>query len=447
MTSLASNYTAPLTNLRRLFWLRTVMAVVIGAASWAAMVFYDIKLNPATIVGAVLLMLALNIFTWWRLGRPNPVTYLEMLTQLLLDMSVLTGLFYATGGYTNPFVWMYLLPLTVAAVSLPWRQTWLVAGLAVGSYTALMFWYQPLPMIPMDMSGMDMSSMAVDYMHMMHMSHKSGFSVHLLGMWAGFVVSAGVIAFFVERIGRNLREYDLLAAEAREKMLESERMLALGALAAGAAHELGTPLATMAVLTSELVREHAQDAELAAQLALLRQQVERCKVIISSIASSAGETRAEDGGRVALDVFLQQTVLRWQDTRPAVVLSWQVSGVAPAPMVVADRTLGQALVNLINNAADASPQRVEVTGGWSRDVLQLQIRDYGAGLSQDAAPKIGTPFFTTKEQSGGLGLGIYLARSIIERLGGSLNLQNHPQGGVSTEIRLPLRYLSVEGVP
>ena len=239
--------TAAFKNLLRMFWLRNVMAAVLALAGWAAMGLYDIPLPTHALTGAVLLMLGLNAGTWWRLGYAKPASDLELLIQLLLDMTILTGLFYATGGYTNPFVWMYLLPLTIAAVALPWRHTWFVAGLAVVCYSALMFWYQPLPMVAMDMSATGMEDM-----HMTHMQHNSGFSVHLLGMWAGFVVSAGVIAFFVERMGRTLREYDQLISKARERALESERMLALGSLATGAAHELGTPLATMAVLTREL---------------------------------------------------------------------------------------------------------------------------------------------------------------------------------------------------
>lgn len=442
MTSLTPNYTAPLTNLRRLFWLRMVMAIVIGTASWAAMFFYDIALHPVTIVGAVILMLALNVFTWWRLKRHNPVGHMEILTQLLLDMTILTGLFYATGGYTNPFVWMYLLPLTVAAVSLPWRLTWLVAGLAVACYSALMFWYQPLPMPPMDMSGMDMANMSAEDMHMMHMSHQSGFSVHLLGMWAGFVVSAVVIAFFVERMGRSLREYDSLIAETRERALESERMLALGTLATAAAHELGTPLATMAVIAGEMMEDCAEQPQLAEPLALLRTQIDRCKNILTSITASAGQQRAEDGRGQALDDFLQKTIARWQDTRPVTEFDCVLQGGLPAPVIAVDRTLGQALVNLLDNAADASPHHISLSGGWTRAELSLTIRDHGPGLSPEVANNIGTPFFTTKEDNG-MGLGLYLARIIFERFGGTVELANHPQGGAVTKVHLPLKALLV----
>jgi two-component system, sensor histidine kinase RegB len=429
--------TASSRNLRRLFWLRTLMAVLIGLASWVAIAAYGIALAPVVIIGAVVLMLALNAVTWWRLRRPFPVTDMEIMVQLLLDTAILSGLFYATGGYTNPFVWMYLLPLTVAAVALPWRYTWLIAALAVVCYTGLMFWYVPLPMMQMDMSGMSREDM-----HMMHMQHGSGFSVHLLGMWAGFVVSAGIIAYFVARIGNNLREYDRLIAQAREKALESERMLALGTLSTAAAHELGTPLATMAVVAGEMAQDCAAQPHLAESLALLRNQIDRCKEILTSITASAGQQRVEAGQGQSLDDFLQQTVDRWQDVRPATQLNCVMQGITPAPVIAVDRTLGQALVNLLDNAADASPQQIELSASWTGTELNLAIRDFGPGLTPEVADKAGTLFFTTKQDSG-LGLGLYLARLIFERFGGTLNLSNHSQGGAVTLVRLPLKALLI----
>jgi len=428
--------TAALKNLRRLFWLRNVMIAGLGLAAWAAIGIYDLELPLAPIASAMGLLVALNAISWWRLRQPRKAVDMELLAQLLLDMVALTGLFYFTGGYTNPFLWMYLLPLTVAAVALPWRNTWLIAGLAVACYTGLMFWYQPLPVMQMDMSGMSPAEMRA-------MHHGGGFSIHLLGMWAGFVVSALVIAFFVERIGRNLREYDQLIAEAREKMLENERMLALGTLATAAAHELGTPLATMAVVAGEMVEDCADQPQLAQSLSLLRSQIDRCKQILTSITASAGCQRIEDGQGEMLDDFLDRTLTDWHDAHPATQLDCQLHGSSPAPLIAVDRTLGQALVNLLDNAADASPSRIEVSGDWSPAELSLTIRDYGSGLTSEAADRAGTPFFTTKEDRG-LGLGLYLARLIFERFGGTVDLSNHPQSGTLTTVRLPLAMLLVK---
>jgi len=418
-----STQTASIRNLRRLFWLRNVAIAGQCAALWVAQTMFDLALPLTPLLGTIVTLMLLNAFTWWRLRSVHQVADAELLMQLLADVLLLTVLFYYSGGYTNPFVWMYLLPLTVAAVALPWRHTWAIAALSVASYTALMFYYQPLP-------------------HQHHHHDGSDFSVHLLGMWFGFVVSAGIIAYFVARIGNNLREYDHLIADAREKALESERMLALGTLATAAAHELGTPLATMAVLAGEMAGDCAGQPQLAEPLALLKTQIDRCKDILTSITASAGQQRAESGLGQALDDFLQQTIARWQDARPAIQLDCLLQGGTPAPVIAVDRTLGQALANLLDNAADASPARIELSASWDAALLTLAIRDYGPGLTPEVADKAGTPFFTTKEDSG-LGLGLYLARLIFERFGGTVSLSAHTQGGTVTTVHLPLKALLV----
>jgi two-component system sensor histidine kinase RegB len=263
-------------------------------------------------------------------------------------------------------------------------------------------------------------------------------------MWLGFTVSAALVAGFVSRIGQNLRENDRLVAEAREKMLDSERMLALGALAAATAHELGTPLTTMAVLAGELHDTQAANLELAADLALLRREIARCKEILSSLAASAGQIRGEGASSVALDAFLDQTLERWRDTRPALQFDCRLDRTTPAPRIAADRTLGQALVNLLDNAADASPERIELQGGWNAGELRLDIRDFGSGLAPEIVAQVGQPFFTTKQEKG-LGIGLYLARTIFGRFGGRVELESLTEGGTMTRIRLPLADIIVEG--
>jgi two-component system sensor histidine kinase RegB len=412
-------------NLQRLFWLRNVMIVFLASTA-LLLISMQIPLHTLPIGIAVGGMLLLNGITWLRLrNRHATVREGELLGQLLGDIATLTMLFYFTGGYSNPFVWMYLLPLAIAAVALHSGHAWLVTGLVVACYSSLVFFHVPL-----------------SHLHV-HALEGIGLDIHLAGMWLGFVVSAGIIAVFVARIGHSLREYDRLIAQAREEALESERMLALGTLAAGAAHELGTPLATMAVLTREMREDYAGQPELVRSLELLRTQVDRCKDILSSLAASTGKARAESASSMMLDDFLEQTFQRWRDTRPAVQFDCTLQGSSPAPQIAADRTLGMALVNLLDNAADASPDCIEIQGGWNSKTLNLSIRDYGHGLAPETAARIGTPFFTTKHETG-MGLGLYLARMILERFGGNVELNNHPDGGTVTAIRLPLKNLILE---
>jgi two-component system sensor histidine kinase RegB len=424
MTASSQTPSAGPNNLRRIFVLRNVVIAFLASAA-LALAYFEIPVPWLPILASVGVMLLLNGWTWWRLGSSAAVRDHVLLLQLLGDIAALTLLFYFTGGYSNPLVWMYLLPIAVAAVALPPRWVWGITALAIACYATLVFFHIPLSHLHVnDLVGV-------------------GLDTHLVGMWLGFTVSAALVAGFVSRIGQNLRENDRLMAEAREKLLESERMLALGALAAATAHELGTPLATMAVLAGELHDAHAAKPELADDLALLRREIARCKEILSSLAASAGQMRGEGASSVALDAFLDQTVQRWRDTRPALQFGCRLAGATPAPTIAADRTLGQALVNLLDNAADASPERIELLGDWNAGELRLDIRDFGSGLSPEVASQIGQPFFTTKQEKG-MGIGLYLARTIFSRFGGRVELESLAEGGTLTRIRLPLGGLVVE---
>ncbi len=416
---------AALHNLRRLFWLRGAMVAFLASVA-LLLHFLHIPL-PLLPVGIALGgMLLLNGITWLRLRHAGHAGEGEILLQLLADLAALTVLFYFTGGYSNPFAWMYLLPVAVAAVALRARHVWLLALLAMACYSLLVFFHVPL-----------------SHLHV-HTLAGAGLDIHLVGMWLGFLVSAGLVAVFVTRIGQNLREYDRLVAEAREKALESERMLALGTLAAAAAHELGTPLATIAVTAGELAEELHDRPQPAASLALIRAQVARCKEILTSITAAAGQERAVHGQ--PLDVFLDHTIARWRDLRPDTSVACTLSGSIPAPTIVGDRTLGQALANLLDNAADAAATRLEIRGQWDAGELHLDIVDDGPGLAPEVAARVGAPFFTTKQEHG-MGLGLYLARTILGRLGGSVSLENHAAGGAITRVRLPLHALAAGNRP
>lgn len=407
-------------NLRRIFVLRSVMLLFLGAIALSLyllkipMHFYNISLS----LGALVL---LNGYTWWRMQSAKEVSSLELVTQLVADIAILTILFYFTGGYSNPFVWMYLLPIAVGAVALNRTHTWLLAAIAMVCYSVLVFVHVPL-----------------SHLHV-HAVAGTSLDIHLVGMWIGFVASASIIAFFVTRIGQNLRDYDHMIADARETALESERMMALGTLAASAAHELGTPLSTMAVISKELQLQFEQNPQTLAQLQLLSAQIHRCKDILSSLSASSGNARAQSGQSMSLAKFIETSIARWRDTRPATSLTTQLSPLKEVT-IFADRTLTQALQNILDNAADASPQAINLSASWDDKTLHLAVRDYGKGLTEEVSQKIGTPFFSTKPQQG-MGLGVYLTRAVLARYNGHLSLTNHPEGGVIAEMTLPLLQL------
>lgn len=410
-------------NMQRLMMLRGVVMLCLSMVI-VSLTLAGIPLNLTPLILGIALLGLLSLVAWWRLKSFAQPSQHELLFQLLGDIAVFSLIFYFSGGYSNPFIWMFLLPITVAAVALRAAYAWLVAALSIVSYTILMFFYQPL-----------------SHLHM-HMNNATKLDIHLVGMWLGFVVSAIIVAIFIARIGQNLRDYDSKMAQVREKALESERMLALGTLAASAAHELGTPLATMAIINKELSQEFAQQPETIKQLNIMRTQIARCKEILSSITQNAGKTRADAGEGLALRDFIEDAIQRWRDTRPATELVVNISENHFNPRIFTDRTLNQALQNLLDNAADESPERVLFNAHWDEKNVYIQIRDFGKGLSTEIKQQLGTPFFSSKNTEG-MGLGVFLTQNILARYDGALNLSNHADGGVIATIHLPLTKLKL----
>lgn len=403
-------------NLRRLVGLRWFALAGQTAAILAAR-HLGVYLPPdwlALIVGGYA---AINVLTWWRTRRPWPAGDLELFAHLLLDVAILTVLFALTGGASNPFTSLYLLPLTLTAAALPGAYTWVMVAITCLCYTALL-----------SLGG---------GAH----AHDTDFSLHVIGMWIGFIVAAVLIAWFAVRMAATLRERDRLAAEMRENELKSERIVALGTLAAGAAHELGTPLSTMAVLAQDL-EEDAAPAQ-REHLATLREELRRCRGILSELSTAGNEVRADSGRAVPLDRYVRGLVDDWRARRPAVNVTADWEGPTPAPVVVGDRTLGHAIQNIMNNAADASPETVEIAGRWDDERFTLEVRDRGPGLTPEAQRHAGRRIYSTKPPDEGLGLGLFLSRAALQRLGGDMEFFNRAGGGACIRLTLPLKPLRI----
>ena len=414
--------TPSLINLRRLLVLRSIILLGWAAAVGVAHFLLQVAMPLWPLLLVMLLWLMFNLYGWHRLGQGAEVSEGAFLAQVLLDVVMLGALLYLTGGATNPFTLLLLLPLTVAAAVLPPRYSWLVAAVTVLCYSALLFFHRPFQFV----AG----------------AARDGFGIHVLGMWVGFVLSALLIAAFVVKMGATLRERDRVLAAAREQALRDERVLALGALAAGAAHELATPLGTIAMLAREL-EETCEGAASREQLAMLQSQVARCKQTLAGLSASAGQSQAASGYRLALDRYLEQVLDEWCVLRPAARLRRRLDGPRPAPLIVAEQTLTQALTSILNNAADASPQAVEVNARWDEGHLLLDVCDRGSGVAPAVSAVAGREPFSTKGHGEGLGLGLYLAYGVISRLGGEVQLYNRRGGGACVHLELPLERLRV----
>ena len=451
--------TSPMLPLARLVALRRIEVLTQAVVLILAVVWLKIPLDVKTMAAIIALLAAVNLGTQWRISRGAPVTDGELLAQLAVDVALLALLLYFAGGSANPFVSLFIISPTIAAATLPARHAWAMAGMALLAYTILMFWNLPLPPPQGEFSQLaqlDTLLARATGTAPEHAGHMSGFTLHILGMWLNFVISVSVVAFFLTRMAAALRSRERELAAAREAALRNEQILALGTLAAGAAHKLGTPLGTMAVVIHELELSHGSQPELTGDLRLLREQVNHCKQTISQILASAGQAREEKLQSVTLDVYLDKLLEEWQLIRPRAPVQVILDGANPAPRITADRRLEQALLNLLDNAADANGEggkNLQFTARWDAERCCIEILDGGPGLNSAHAQRIGQPFFSTKpswEQDGaigssvgGIGIGLFLTNATVEQFGGKVELFNRNDGprGACTRITLPLARL------
>ena len=400
-------------NVKRIIWLRLIvlMGEIIAVWMTSAYLHVELPLFPITVV--LSLIFIVSIASLVRVRMTRSISNNELFAQLVFDVLALTFLLYYSGGSTNPFAPLFLLPLVLTAATLAGWYAWLMVALTISCYSLLLFFYTPFPET--------------------HTMHGEGFRLHVVGMWLGFIFSALLIAGFTARMAITVQRQNKKIADLREKHLKHEHVLALGTLAAGAAHELGTPLSTMAILLKDL----SPDTPLAdSKLNTLKNQVDRCKSILGSISAASGEIRAESGSVSKVDDYLTNLLKRWHQTRDDLTVQSSFHGTQPAPSIVVDQTLDQALLNILNNAADASPDNIEVEGQWSNQELTLIVSDRGHGLSPEVEGKAGETIISTKQD--GMGLGLFLTYTTLERLGGDVRIFNREDGGVKCQINLPL---------
>ena len=412
-------------NLYRLFMLRnfliTAAFLFIIFAS-----FNNISLPVISISVILSALLLINLITGWWLYSKKPVTDNILIIQLIIDVAAFTSVLYFTGGASNPFGWFYLVPIFIAATLLPGKAIWLITGLSMIGYTSLMFFYKPIT---------DNTS------HDMHMQHDSGFHEHIIGMWLGYMVTALLVAYVVARMANSLRERDFDLAQARENSLRDERLVALGTLAAGTAHELGTPLSTIAIIVKEMqaIKELEPSAE---YLKIIREQVDRCKSALTTLSQSAGEELITGGKMLTVTQYLSEIIEQWQVQRPATKLELASDLNKIKAQILAEQTMTQALISILNNAADASPEKIILEAEQNENQITITVMDNGSGLDSMIQKHAGKQTYTSKDQ--GLGLGLFLAHASIERLGGRIYLSNRLQGGASVKVILPLTETSTE---
>ncbi|UVJ43304.1 ATP-binding protein [Pseudomonas sp. LS1212] len=398
-------------NLWRLTFIRIL---VLAAQAGSVGVAYWTELLPLPWLALCITLgcsMVLCVLTAVRLRTSWPVTELEYAVQLACDLLIHSALLYFSGGSTNPFVSYYLVPLTIAAVTLPWLYSLILTGIALTAYTLLLVQFYPLETFPLSREKMQ-----------------------IYGMWLSFALAAAVITFFAAKMAEELRRQEQLRAVRREEGLRDQQLLAVATQAAGAAHELGTPLATMSVLIKEMRQDHS-DPALQDDLSVLQDQVKLCKDTLQQLVRAAEANRRLAVEDQEVTFWLDEALNRWHLMRPEASYRFQRLGQGNIPRLAPPPDLTQALLNLLNNAADACPEGLEVRLDWNAEDIVISIRDHGPGVPLAIAEQIGKPFFTTKGK--GFGLGLFLSKASVTRAGGSVKLYSHEEGGTLTELRLP----------
>jgi two-component system sensor histidine kinase RegB len=403
-------------NMRQLIQLRWI-AVVGQLATILAVAFGLGIALPVGIMLAVVGMLAVaNLGATLALHR-HRVTDTEIALALLLDMAALTVQLYLSGGATNPFISLYLLQVVLGAILLETMWIWVLVIATSLCFAWLSIRHVPLAYPPRLAAVSD--------------------NLRMLGTWSGFALAGVLLVLFITRISRNLRARDAYLADVGQRHVEEEGIIRMGLFATGAAHELGTPLATLSVILADWRRmpQIADDPVLAEELTDMESEVRRCKVIVSDILQAAGEPRGEALESMAAATFLDDVTRAWRPADATLPFDYRKQALGDAVIAV-DPALRQAIWNLLDNASEAATRRVELLAVRDGATLVIAVRDDGAGFAPAHLADVGKLYQSSK--GAGHGVGLFLASNVARRLGGRLEAENMPGGGAEVRLVLPL---------
>lgn len=378
---------------------------------------FDVEVWHAPVMFMLALETAVALLTllWLRVYSALSPTDLQL--QALLDIALFTLMLYLTGGHSNPFAPLLVLPVMIVGMSLSTGRLWFTALTTVAGYLVVSNFHVPLahPLGHDELTRL----------------HREGELVH-------YVLSLIMLVFFSTRLFKALRRHSQQVQDAQEAQMRSEAVAAIGALAAASAHELGSPLATMAVVVAELRHRHPEDEELARDVDVIEAQLAACNGILAQMASAGDDRRAQSASGATVDAFVESTLQRVRSTHPQATIVAQLDGPRPAPQVVIEESLRQTLSNVLHNAVRASPQHVHVVAIWTETWLEVTVRDHGPGFSAQALQVLGKRVVGHGPRQSGMGMGLLLGAETLQRMGGALHLSNNPDGGAQVRLHVPL---------
>jgi two-component system sensor histidine kinase RegB len=375
-------------NMQQLIQLRWIAVVgqvtTIAVVAWG----FGIKLPLVYMLEVLACLIAFNVASQLRWHEKWAVSNAELFIAMLVDVASLTAQLYLSGGTSNPFVYLYLLQVILSAVLLEAWSTWTIVAIASACLAGLSVWSKPIAL---------------------PLFHERGyFSLYIQGMLICFALNAALLVVFITRIMGNLRAGDAMLASMRQRAAEEEHIVRMGLLASGAAHELGTPLATLSVILGDWRR------------------------MPEFLQNSA---------RTTINTFLDELVAEWRASRP--VASFEYDNRIMDMPVVFDSALKQMICNVLDNALEASPEWVSLEAACEDGALRLLVCDNGPGFAPEILEQFGKPYNSSKGKPG-RGLGLFLTVNVARTLGGTVEASNRPEGGAAVLLSLPLSAIAVE---
>jgi two-component system, sensor histidine kinase RegB len=393
-------------NFLQLFWLRLI--AVFGQIFVILATHYFLKislpLKPMFLIVSALLLINFYSFFYYKLQKK--ITDQTLFFQLLFDVAAFTAQLYFSGGISNPFISLFLLQVIIAAILLKRIYACIISAVTVLCYVWLSFNYQKL--------------------HALHQHGEGDFlSLHLQGMLISYVFAAILLLVFVTKIIANLNERD-------RQIIEEEKLVKIALVATGAAHELSTPLSTIAIILSDL--KASAKKEFLNEISIAETQINRCKNILSNVLLSSRLERFEKAQITLAKEAFDGLVEDWKELRNPQNLIYDFA-ILGEKKIIFDESLKQAFFNILDNAFEASPDWVGLKVEDIKNEIIATITDRGLGFDAKILPKIGQENITNKS---GNGLGLFLATSALRRIGGSLVAKNLKSGGAQVEVKFSI---------
>lgn len=400
-------------RLRTMIVLRWVAMTGQVAAIVVAIAFFDLRLELGLCLLAVGAGIVANLFAAFIYPQNKRLSEDETALTLLFDIAQLSFMLYLTGGLNNPFALLILAPVTIAATALRLKSTLVLGGTAILFITLLGFFFLPL-------------------------RTDEGFILQLpdvfrFGFWVAIVIGVGFLALYARRVASEVNSMSDALVATQMALAREQKLTDLGGVVAAAAHELGTPLATIKLVSSELVEELDDDEDLRLDAELIREQADRCRDILRSMGRAGKDDLHMR--QAPLDTVIREAADPHRERGKEIVfdVSPASGGSSRQPTIYRRPEIIHGLRNLVQNAVDFSTETVWVDASWTDDRIAIRISDDGAGFPAQAIDRIGDPFMRIRKSQAdrskrpeydGMGLGLFIAKTLLERSGGTLTFAN-----------------------